>query len=247
MGFTGNSFSLRNKILIIHTFLTVLIILTVWYLTYRVWYPNPLDIATGILPVFLIFIVASFIIGPACSFFVYKTDKKKLIFDLMVIVILQILSIGYGLWTIEQGRPAWLVFVVDDIELVSPLNLHTSNNNAHNANFFMPPQWIAAVYSSNPKIAKQQKDDEMFDGISLATRPETYQPIQKRSEAILAKLAPLEQLGTFNDEQKIKQALEPFNQAKGWLPLKAPKKDMTVLFDSKGHPVDVVDLKPWND
>lgn len=111
------------------------------------------------------------------------------------------------MWIIEKGRPAWQVFVVDDIELVSPINLHpTKEQKEFKIGFFESPQWIAAVYSNNPKIAKKQKEDEMFDGISLATRPETYQPLQVKSKAVLEKLQSVDKLQKFNTQEQVKKA-----------------------------------------
>ena len=43
------------------------------------------------------------ILGPLLTLLVYKQGKKTLLFDLTVIVLLQISALGYGLWTISQG------------------------------------------------------------------------------------------------------------------------------------------------
>ncbi len=50
---------------------------------------------------------------------VYKEGKKTLKFDLSVIILIQIAALCYGVFSIEQGRPAWLVFNVDRFELVT--------------------------------------------------------------------------------------------------------------------------------
>lgn len=43
--------------------------------------------------------------------------------DLTVIAVLQLGALSYGLWTVAEGRPAWLVFAVDRFELVRVLDI----------------------------------------------------------------------------------------------------------------------------
>lgn len=244
----GITLKQRVKAFLIHALFSVVLVLLALYLIYGVWYPAPLNIAVGVSSIYLIMLLVDFIIGPACTFLIYKADKKKLIFDLVVILILQLTAYGYGLWTMEKGRPAWQIFVVDDIELVSPINLHpTKEQKEFKIGFFESPQWIAAVYSNNPKIAKKQKEDEMFDGISLATRPETYQPLQVKSKAVLDKLQSVDNLQQFNTKEQVKKELHQYSNIQGWLPVKAPNLDMVAIFDKDGQPLGIVNLRPWND
>lgn len=238
----------RIKAFLIHLLLSVILVLVALYLVYGIWYPQPLNIAVGVSSIYLMMLSIDFILGPLCTFIIYKSDTKKLMFDVIIILMIQLTAYGYGLWTMEKGRPAWQVFVVDDIELVSPIELHLSKEQKEfKIDFFQSPQWVAAVYSNNPKIAKQQKEDEMFDGISLATRPETYQPLPVRSKAVLEKLQTLDKLQQFNSQEQIEKELHQFANKQGWLPVKAPNVDMVAIFDKNGQPLGIVNLRPWND
>ena len=87
-------------------------------LVFFVWYPLPLAKAVGVTHIFLMMLTIDVIIGPLLSLLVYKEGKKSLKFDLMVIIIIQLSALCYGIYSIEQGRPAWLVYNVDRIELV---------------------------------------------------------------------------------------------------------------------------------
>lgn len=238
----------RIKAFLIHLSFSVVLVLVALYLVYGMWYPQPLNIAVGVSSIYLIMLSVDFIIGPLCTFIVYKSDRKKLIFDLAIILIIQLTAYGYGLWTMEKGRPAWQVFVVDDIELVSPVELHIPQEEMEfKIGIFESPQWVAAVYSSNPKIAKQQKEDEMFYGINLATRPETYQSLQVKSKAVLEKLQSVDKLQQFNTQEQVKKEIHKFSNVKGWLPVKAPNVDMVAIFDKNGQPLGILNLRPWND
>src|SRR5690606_5910756 len=138
----------------------------------------PLHIAVGVTQIYIIILIADLIIGPLLTFVVYKNDIKKLYFDLALILLIQISAFLYGMHAVAQGRPAWLVFVIDDFELVSLANLDqqsTAQIHLHTSTW-SGPLWKVAQYSTDPKIQQQQKEDEMFLGISLAARLETYAP-----------------------------------------------------------------------
>lgn len=238
----------RVKAFLIHLLFSFFLVLLALYLVYGIWYPQPLDIAVGVSSIYLMMLSIDFILGPLCTFIIYKSDTKKLMFDVIIILMVQLTAYGYGLWAMEKGRPAWQVFVVDDIELVSPIDLHLSNEQKEfNFSFFESPQWVAAVYSSNPKIAKQQREDEMFDGISLATRPETYQSLKIKSKAVLEKLQSVDNLQQFNTKEQVTKELHQYSNIQGWLPVKAPNLDMVALFDKDGQPLGIANLRPWND
>lgn len=240
----------RIKYTAIHTIFSLFLLGFALWLIFYIWYPKPLDVAIGVTSVYWILLGVDLILGPLLTFIVYKEHKTKLRFDICCILLLQISAYLFGLHTIMQARPVWKVFVVDDIELVSPIDIKKTKYYDLNENFtpslFKQSQWVAAVYSDNPKIRQEQKEDEMFDGISLATRPETYQHLHKRSESVLRKLKPINQLIEFNEKDKVEYETNPYNNIYGWLPVKAPEVDMVALFDKNGHAIAIVNLRPWN-
>lgn len=241
----------KSKILFFHSLFTFFIIILSFVLVFIIWYPYPLNISYGVGAVYALLIALSIIFGPILTIFVYKDDFFKFFFDVTVILILQISAYIFGLYVLAQGRPIWKVFVVDDIELVSPIDLHEKGLNKLDSKFrasiFQRPQWVSAIYSKDLKLEKLQKEDEMFNGISLATRPETFQLLNYRDHEILRKLKPMNDLFFFNKDEsnKVEKILYANPQAKGWLPVKSPKVDMVALFDKNGVPIKIVNLRPW--
>src|SRR5690554_1755235 len=158
----------RSRAALLHLLLSACVLTAAVYLIFWIWYPAPLHTAAGVTHIYLIILLADLLIGPLLTFIVYKHDKKELRIDLAIILLLQIGAFLYGSYAVAQGRPAWLVFVVDDFELVSPADIdqrHAETLNADDqASFWSGPQWIAAQYSKNPDIKQQQKEDEMFLG-----------------------------------------------------------------------------------
>lgn len=234
----------------VHSLFSLALLLIALFFVFRLWYPAPLDKAMGVGGIFWIILTIDLILGPLLTFAVFNPKKKELKIDLLIIIIIQLSAYFYGLHTVAQGRPVFQVFVVDDIELVRQIDLKYDSafqiDPAYQSYFLSSPRWVSAVYSSNPEISKQQKQDEMF-GNSLANRPETYQALQTRAEQIKVKLQIIDKLFEFNAQENVEQILSMYKNAQiiGFLPVKGLEEDMTVLIGENGQPVAIVDLKPW--
>ena len=110
--------SARVKAFGVHLLTSAVIALAVVALVFGLWYPAPLATATGVTGIFLILLIVDVCLGPLLTLVVYKEGKKTLVMDLTIIVLLQLSALGYGVYTVAEGRPAWLVFSVDRFELV---------------------------------------------------------------------------------------------------------------------------------
>lgn len=234
----------------VHSLFSLVLLLIALFLVFRLWYPAPLDKAMGVGGIFWIILTIDLILGPLLTFAIFDLKKKELKKDLLIIIIIQMSAYCFGLYTVSQGRPVFQVFVVDDIELVRQVDLKYNSelqiDPEYQPDFFSPPRWVSAVYSTDPEISKQQKQDEIF-GNSLASRPETYQAIQIRAEQIKAKVQNIDKLFDFNKQENVKKILNMHKNARiiGFLPVKALDEDMTVLIGGEGEPIAIVDLKPW--
>lgn len=238
----------RTRFALIHLFISVALAAPILGVIIFIWYPLPLFYATGVITILTTIAAIHLLIFPALTFLVYKKNKPKLILDGSVILILQFFALAYGVTILSQGRPAWIVFVVDDFELVSPASIYRGQDTSPNRHAFSlsRPEFIVASYSADPALRQQQKEDEMFSGVSLATRPETYQPIRQHYKSMQARSKPLTELEDFNSNIAVESALKEWPTASGWMPLKAPKKDMVVLLNQNGVPLGIVKLNPWN-
>lgn len=228
-----------------HLTFSVLLLLVSMILIFYIWYPGALKYATGVLTVYTMLLVIDLILGPVLTALVYKKHRIKFIFDMSIILIIQLSAFIFGLYTLEKGRPAWLVFVIDDFEIVakSDLAANTAVPEQFKINFWEKPKWVAAVYSDDPNIRQKQQEDEIFNGISLTTRPDSYKEIEVKRQSILNKSKLVDELGQYNtlSAQEVDN-LQGYNR---WLPLKAPKVDMVVLIEKSGRPTKIVNLRPW--
>jgi hypothetical protein len=241
--------SKRLKFFLSHLCISIFIALLVIGLVFFVWYPAPLAKAVGVTQIFLMMLTIDVIVGPVLGLLVYKEGKKSLKFDLTVIILIQISALLYGIYSIEQGRPAWLAYNVDRFELVRKNEIVDQNINQAKPQFqqvsWFKPQYVAINFAKDV----QQRNDDMFaevlGGISLAQKPERYVKFAQAKEHIQKRAQSLELLPQYNDKTVVEKTLAKYPQATAFLPMKASTVDMTVLINHKGEVVKIVDLRPW--
>lgn len=243
--------SKRLKFFLSHLSLSFVISLIVVGVVFFVWYPTPLATAVGVTQIFLMMLAIDVIIGPILGWLVYKEGKKTLKFDLSVIITIQIAALCYGVFSIEQGRPVWLVYNVDRFELVRKNEIVTEHLDQAQSQFqqlsWFKPQFVATEFS---KDANQRSEDmfaEVFNGISIAQRPERYVELTQAKTQIQQRALPLKELEQYNSKTEVEKTLAKYPKADAWLPLKANAVDMVVLIDKeKAEVIKIVDLRPWN-
>ena len=242
--------SKRLKFFLSHLFFSLLISLIVIGVVFFIWYPTPLATAAGVTKIFLMLIAIDVIVGPLLGLLVYKEGKKTLKFDLSVIIILQISALFFGIFSIEKGRPVWLVYNVDRFELVRKNEIITEHLEQVKPQFKQPswlkPQYIAVEFAKD----KKQREDDMFaevlGGISIAQKPERYVDFDHVIPQIKQRAKNVKELEQYNDIQQVQKTLHKYPEATGYVPLKANAVDMTVLINKeKGEVIKIVDLRPW--
>ena len=233
-----------------HLFISLIIALLAMVLVLCIWSPLPLAKAVGVIPIFLLMIVINVIIAPLLSLIVYKEGKKTLKADLSIIVILQILALGYGVYSIEGGRPVWVAYNVDRFELVRKNEVITDHIEQALPQFqdtpWFKPQYVAVKFATDVNQRNDDMFSEVFGGISIAQKPERYVNINQAKSQLQQRAKSLKELNHYNDVQQVNYILSKHPQANAFVPLKANAVDMTVLINKdKGEVVKIVDLRPW--
>lgn len=242
--------SKRLKFFLSHLSISLMIALCVVGLVFFIWYPTPLATAVGVTQIFLMMLAIDVTVGPILGFIVYKEGKKTLKMDLTVIILLQLSALGYGIYSIEQGRPVWLVYTVDRFELVRKNEIIDENIEKALAQYQHPswfkPQYVGGEFAKDAKTRNDDMFAEALNGISLAQKPERYVALSKVVPQIKTHAESLDILKNFNDGKKLQSILAKYPQANAFVPLKAGHVDMTVLLDKNtGEVIKIVDLRPW--
>ena len=241
---------IRVKAFLIHLFGSFVIALFAVLLVFLLWYPSPLYKALNVTAIFLLLLSVDVTLGPLLTLLVFKSGKKSLMFDMSVILVLQISALCYGIWTVAVGRPAWIVFNIDRFDVVQAVDLDTRRINEAEAQYQKPswvgPQWVGAVRPGTSEERQTIMFEAAVYGSDIAQRPHFYRPIEQFSDQIASKAQPLDQLSRFNEASDIDRVLADWPTAKAWLPLKARAKSMVVLLGENHRDiVAIVDLNPW--
>lgn len=240
----------RFSALSVHLCASACIAFAAFCVVYFIWYPAPLTTATGISNIFLTLLAVDVVFGPVLTGIVYKVGKKNLHFDLLVIVVLQIAALSYGLWTIATGRPAWLVFNADRVDLVQAHELD-DRYLAQTAHLYRHapwagPRWVASVNPEDPQQRSTLVMESVAGGPDLPQRIDLYRPIEQEAENIRAKSRPLKELMHYNASTEVQNIQSQWPQADAWVPLMAKAQAMVVLISKQdGKIIAVVNLNPW--
>ena len=233
-----------------HLSISILLALIIIAWVFLIWYPQPLAQAVGVTHIFLMMVAIDVVLGPILGFFVYKEGKKTLKFDLSVIILIQLSALGYGLYSIAQGRPVWLVYNVDRFELVRNNEIIDTNIQKVQAQFRNPswfkPKFAAVQIAKNSEERSKNMFEELLGGVSLAQRPERYVGLVQVKLQIQKRAQNLNDLEKYNSKQEVKTVLKEYPSADAWVPLKANAIDMVVLMNkNSAQVVKIVDLRPW--
>jgi hypothetical protein len=99
----------RWKASALHLAISILVLGTIAALLVWRWYPPALFHMAKADKLLMLVAMIDLIVGPLLTLIVYKQGKKTLRFDLTVIALIQATAMGYGLYTMWQSRPVYLV------------------------------------------------------------------------------------------------------------------------------------------
>jgi uncharacterized membrane protein len=240
----------RVKAFLIHLSISSIIAILTMILVFQIWYPAPLHDLIGVDHIFYTLISIDIIIGPVLTFVVFNRKKPHLKWDLMVIALFQISALCYGVWTVSQGRPAWIVFSVDRFDLIQAQDIDNRQRNKSASEYktapWLGPKW---VYAEAPKDIKEYNTltfESIFAGVDLPQRPDLYKPIDSAHDKIVEHALPLKKLTDFNQKEIVEKDLQRWPQADAYLPLSSKTRAAVVLLKSESAQIlGITMLQPW--
>lgn len=240
----------RGKAFLVHLIGSALLVGVALYWVFYIWYPFPLNQVTGVSEIFLILLLVDLALGPLLTFVVFNPLKKTLYFDLSVIVLIQLVAFGYGIWSVAEARPAWIVFSADRFDLVQVTDIDNRRISdapkQYRSISWLGPQWVSASSPSDAEERKAILMEAVLAGVDLAQRPNLYNSLESAKEKVVSKSRPLELLGEYNETGDVDRVKKLWPEANAWLPLKGKKGAAVVLIEkSSARIVATVDLRPW--
>lgn len=250
-----NSFKLwfspfRLKMFFSHLGISLLIAIFSLYWVFFIWHPYPLATAVGVTDIFLMMLIIDTILGPLLTLVIADQAKRSFKFDLGVIALIQISALVYGMYSIGQSRPVWIVFDQIRFDLVQARDIPTAAiqqaEQPYDHLSWLKPDWTATKLARDAKERSDRLFQELDTGVAPSMQPNLYQPLRQHLSEVVDHAMPLQQLYRFNAKSEVDQVIKQNQSASAWLPLKASNMDMVVLI--KKQPTEIikiVNLRPW--
>ncbi len=170
----------------VHFGLSVLVASAAALLVWGVWYPHPFDQLSGGRELFLLVVAVDVVCGPVLTLVVYDRLKPKteLIRDLSLIGVIQLSALGYGLWTVAEARPLFLVHEVERFRVIAKADYLGADVGGSIAalpagmrpSLLGGPVLVGARAPKDPKTRNEVLMEALGGGRDFVQRPEYYVP-----------------------------------------------------------------------
>ncbi|MDO8988233.1 MAG: TfpX/TfpZ family type IV pilin accessory protein [Sideroxyarcus sp.] len=243
----------RYKAASTHLAISAAIAALVLLIMLALWYPPPLFTALGGENLAALIVGVDIVLGPLITLIIFDTRKKGLVFDLSVVVALQLGALGYGIHTMYAARPAFIVFTGQEFSVVSAVDIDEKNLAKASIESFRHFSLTGPVLvAAEPPADPQEQSDIAFTrflGIGIQHYPKYYVPYSDKRQQVLKESRPLADLALESeDKERLKKYLaqSPRNADKlRYLPVTSDNKPLTAVIDaSSGNMVDILDIKP---
>ncbi len=166
----------------IHLICSVLVALIAGALVFGLWYPFPYSEFSGGWGLFLLVVSVDVVCGPLLTLVLFNPVKPRaeLWRDLGLVALIQLAALGYGMSTVWQARPLFLVQEVDRFKVVMAPDLNRAAVAA--LPIALQPSWLSGpivVAIRDPKD-EQEREKILFESVQggpdYGERPEFYLP-----------------------------------------------------------------------
>lgn len=230
----------------IHSLCSVLVAALAAWVVFEVWFTYPYRQMSGGSELFLLLVVVDVVCGPLLTFVLFnpKKSRKELWMDLGLVALIQLAALGYGMWTVWQARPLYLVHEVDRYKVISAPDVKAEELDALPVNlkpqFWSGPQTVSIRPPKNAEEHNKVLFEAATGGRDYGARPEFYIPYD--GAAALKSVSRAKQLPVFLEKHPDQQdaarklALEKGVDLKEWfyLPVIA-RQDWVVVLDQQGQ------------
>jgi hypothetical protein len=231
----------------IHLLISLFIAVAVLAVMLGVWYPRPLFEAEGGLGLVFILVGVDVVVGPLITSVIFKSGKPGLRFDLWTIAVLQTAALAYGCYVVAEVRPAFIVFVKDQFEIVGAIDLKAADlKGARRAEFRRIPLTGPVLVAVEPPTDPKENQALLFmaleQGRDLRHFPKYYVPYDEFRQKVLTRGRTLEQVR--RSEPEFTRAIERYLADSGrresdvlYFPLRASRAWGAVLVDAQSGDV----------
>lgn len=211
-----------------------------------IWYPYPYRELAGGKELFFLIVAVDVICGPLLTTVLYNRLKSRteLVCDLGFVALVQLAALGYGLFTVWQARPLFLVQEIDRFKVVTATNLDTSTLITIPKALKPGPVSGPVVVALREAVSSKEREKVLMESIQggrdYAERPEFYVPYEGSNA--LKSLKRAKPLAVFLEKQPQqadaarKLAVEKGADMAQWLYLPVvARQDWVAVLDKQGQ------------
>jgi hypothetical protein len=182
----------RWKAFGLHLALSLTIISGIALAALATWYPHGLWRISGLDRLLLIMLVIDVTAGPLLTLVIYRPGKRGLAFDLKVIALVQAAFLGYGLHTLWQARPVFLVgtdvrFTLISASDIDPADLAKASRPEWRRLPWTGPYLVGVLPPADRAARRALLDTFIRTGRDQEQLPAQYLPYEDVAATVLAK------------------------------------------------------------
>ena len=239
-----------------HLLVSVLVSCLCAAIVFLVWYPGAFADASGVAAIFLLLVGVDVVLGPLITLIIFNPEKEELRRDLLIIVLVQLLALSYGVYSVFTARPAFAVFNSARFDLVYANEISAENFAKAPDEYASAPLWgprfVAANLPEDAELARAIVLQAVSGGEDVQNYPEFFRPLDGEKPALCKAGVTLEALAQSNPE-KAAQVTELSQRYHGpefgqvvYIPLYAKASNATVVVDcAAGRVIDTLDLNAY--
>ena len=224
-------------------------------LVFLVWFPDPFQKMLGGTTLFEIMVLCDLGLGPLSSFIVYNSRKSRraLVFDYIVIGVIQLAAFIYGIYAVANNRPAYVVFVGDRFEVI-PAGAIDDADLARGGKYSTRPHWGPQLVAIREPRDVEEHNKMLMSGLEgkdYSVLPEYYIPFEQDLAELKSRAKPVSELEKRHKEAQplVADAVAELHvpvERLLWMPVMHKSGFWTVLLDSDtGQPVTWLPVDPY--
>ncbi|MDR3479189.1 MAG: TfpX/TfpZ family type IV pilin accessory protein [Burkholderiaceae bacterium] len=236
----------------LHFLISIVVGLVLLALCWFVWYPAPMLMAIGGHEIFLLVVGIDVMLGPLMTLVVFKSGKRGMKFDLVIIVLLQVGAMVYGISTLLEGRPVYVAALAlgNKFEVVQACELTDAQLAQDKMGLpWWGPRWVGT------KAPTDKHDISTLNAIGTVGAgrghlPKLQVPYESIAQEILKNASSIEQLKKDNStkipEIDVWLSKRGYNEnTVKYLPIKISASTFVVMVDAKTAAViDIAQFQP---
>ncbi|MBV7433528.1 hypothetical protein KRX19_00670 [Cardiobacteriaceae bacterium TAE3-ERU3] len=179
------------------------------YIVFYVWYPYPLSAVTGSFGLFWLLVSIDVVCGPLLTLLLSspKKSRREMMVDLGLVITIQLSAFIYGMYHVYEARPVAVVFEVDRLRVLNPVDIATEELPDAPEGYRKLP--LFDHFTLSTRQAKDGDDrldaiDKSLSGLDIGQRPSWWIPYQDDLEDIKARANSVADLNKALDEQQQK-------------------------------------------